>query len=101
MTAEIEDYYKNCDVCMKHQNSQPKAQTKQSPLPTMPMQQLCIDMKDMNGRRYILIVYQFTGYIWVDMVPKKTYSSHHLRALFMNIFTEITFPEEIASEDGG
>ena len=67
----------------------------------MPFEQVCIDMKTVNGNQYIVMVDRFSGYIWLDICPKRKSKSEHLVDRCLNIFTHTTFPDEIASDDGG
>ena len=70
MMEDIEEYYKECDICWEHGKSQPPAIVENSPPPTMPFEQICIDMNTIYGNQYIVMVDRFSGYIWMDICPK-------------------------------
>ena len=87
MDKEVETHVKECDECTKHLASQPQQSLIQQNKATEPMEVVGVDLFDWQGIDHLVIVDQFSGYIYVQRLGNKTTKQvKEAMGMFFNLF---------------
>ena len=88
----------SCHHCNERAPSQPKEPYCQSPSPSYPFQQICIDLFQIGHHQYASCVDRFTG--WPLIYHMKQATGKHIVTICREIAAVYGVPEEISSDGG-
>ena len=75
VSKDIEDEVSKCSVCMKYQKSQHRGSMLPHGIPDGRWQKIAVGIMTYHGRDYLVIVYYYSKYPEVSLLPHKTASS--------------------------
>ena len=82
---------KDCDLCNKSQPAQPKLPIMQPDLPTPPWEKLGIDIFELNGKKYLMVVDYYSRFPVIRLLNDMT--SHTVCNHFTSIQAECGLPK--------
>ena len=89
---------KDCEICNRHQQAQPKLPAMQPDLPTRPWEKLGSDIFQFNGANYLIIVDYYSRFPVIralSNISASTISSH-----FTSVFAEYGLPSHLTADFG-
>lgn len=98
ISSDIRQMAKDCKVCNKHQQVQPKLPALQLDLPTRPWEKLGSDIFEFNGSKYLIIADYYSRFPLIrplNNISASTISSH-----FASIFAEYGLPSVLTADFG-
>ena len=89
---------KDCDLYNKNQPAQPKLPIMQPDLPTPPWEKLGIDIFELNGKKYLMVVDYYSRFPVIRLLTDMT--SHTVCNHFTSILAEYSLPATIIADFG-
>ena len=99
MDAEINNAAKSCESCVKHLPSQPAEPLRPHEPATRPFQFVHADIGEDDGRQFLVIVDQFSGWPDVTMYGDKNTTAHRLANSSRAFFSTMGAPEGLWSDN--
>ena len=98
MSVEIKQLVDACEQCQTHANFQPK-ETLKPTFASYPMEQNSADFAEYSGKKYLIHVDRFSGYMWIYSMPKTT--SQETKKAMWQTFFQFGFPKILRTDNGG
>ena len=98
ISADIRQMVKDCDLCNKHQPTQPKLPIMQPDLPTRPWEKLGTDIFEFDGKKYLMVVDYYSRFPVIRLLDNMT--SHAVCNHFTSVLAEYGLPATIISDFG-
>ena len=98
ISNDIRQMVKDCEICNRHQQAQPKLPAMQPDLPTRPWEKLGSDIFQFNGANYLIIVDYYSRFPVIRALSNtsaSTISSH-----FTSVFAEYGLPSHLTVDFG-
>ena len=98
ISNDIRQMVKDCTLCNRHQQAQPKLPAMQPDLPTRPWEKLESDIFQFNGANYLIIVDYYSRFPIIrplSDISASTVSSH-----FTSVFAEYRVPSLLTAHFG-
>ena len=98
ISNDIRQMVKDCEICNRHQQAQPKLPAMQPDLPTRPWEKLGSDIFQFNGANYLIIVDYYSRFPVIRALSNtsaSTISSH-----FTSVFAEYGLPSHLTADFG-
>ena len=84
MNSQIEDLVSKCPICLEFRNKNQKEPMNSYPVPKLPWSQVSVDLFELYGKSYIVIVDSYSGFIEIE--PLQDTSAHSvIRIIKANI----------------
>ena len=100
MNASIRQVREVCRTCTIRAPSQSREPLVLSPVPDWPFQNICMDMFDVRGHLYLVVVDRYSGWPIIFHLKPGHATSRHLISLSRSIFVSYGAPDEICSDGG-
>ena len=98
MTAQMEDFVRQCDICLTHRDSQVQEPLLQHEVPPRPWAKVAADICFHSGRALLVVVDYFSNFIEVDSLSSET-SKSVIRSL-MSTFSRFGVPDTLVTDNG-
>ena len=98
MYKDIEEAVATCPYCLTQRPNQRKKPLMPTPLPDRPWQCVGVDICELEGRYFLIMVDYSSCYI--DIAQLSTMTSSQVIGKLKNIFTRWGIPEELVTDNG-
>lgn len=98
MNASIKNLIDGCRTCVEFLPSQPHEPFRDCVVPNTPMTNVGIDLFDALGKKYLVMVDRFSGYLFVSKV--KNSSTSTVINVILKWFYDFGFPDALRSDGG-
>ncbi|XP_043204956.1 uncharacterized protein K02A2.6-like [Amphibalanus amphitrite] len=98
MTAMIKEAVLRCPVCLAYRPSQPPEPLSPHEIPSRPWEKVAMDLFDLRGETYLLIVDYFTNFVEVE--PLSRFTAAHVISALTSQFARYGLPETLISDNG-
>lgn len=97
--SEIDNLVSNCEICMRHQNSNPKTEMLSHDIVGVPWMKLGCDLFEFNKKMYLLVVDYYSKYVEVELL-NQGYSSNQVIMRLKSIFSRHGIPGILITDNG-
>ena len=98
ISGDIRQMVKDCELCHKYQQAQPKLPVMQPDLPTRPWEKLESDIFQFNGANYLIIVDYYSRFPIIR--PLGDTSASTISSQLTSIFAEYGLPSALSADFG-
>ena len=85
LNKQIEDVVSRCSTCLKDRKKPPKEPMVIQPIPTLPWSKVGVDLCELNGESYLIMVDYYSNYIEVTPIQKDTRTTVVIKHMKENI----------------
>ena len=97
LATQIEETVSKCDICEKERNYPPEPM-KPTKTPDYPWQRVAMDLFDLKGKQYLLIIDYYSR--WIEIAYLQNTSSLSVIEHVKSIFGRYGIPEVVVSDNG-
>ena len=97
MSKQVEDLVRNCQVCIRERQNKAEPLIS-SVLPERPWQNTCIDLFELNGKKYLIVVDYFSRYPEIALLNSTT--STNVITHMKSCFARHGIPDIVISDNG-
>ena len=98
ISGDIRQMVKNCELCNKYQQAQPRLPAMQPDLPTRPWEKLGSDIFQFNGANYLIIVDYYSRFPVIR--PLNDTSASTISSHLTSLFAEYGLPSALTADFG-
>ena len=98
MSGDIRQMVKDCELCNKYQQAQPRLPVMQPDLPTRPWEKLGSDIFQFNGANYLIIVDYYSRFPVIR--PLNDTSASTISSHLTSLFAEYGLPSALTADFG-
>ena len=99
ISSDIKNMIDSCNACQENRPSLPPESPMSDPAPTKPFQETACDLFEWAGRKYLVYVDRFSGWIEVRRFGSSPDSMKVIEAL-MDLFTRFGAPQKLRTDGG-
>lgn len=97
LSTQIENLVSKCDICEKDR-SYPPEPMKPTDTPEFPWQRVAMDLFELDGNNYLVIVDYYSR--WIEVAHMKSTTTQAVIEVVKSIFSRFGIPEVVVSDNG-
>jgi transposase InsO family protein len=98
ISKELTEFIEKCDFCQVHKRNNRSEPLKPTTLPDRPWQRIALDLFELNGDRYLIVVDYFSR--WFEVIKMTRIDSESVISVLKRIFVIFGIPEIVQSDRG-
>lgn len=97
MSSDLKSFIEGCEICKKFSCNKTKEPLLQHTIPEFPFQKVGIDIAEVEGSNYLVVMDYFSR--WIEVLSMKNKTSETVIALLKIVFSRFGIPEEIVADN--
>ena len=98
MSKRVEEYVSKCEICVLHQNKNPKEPLIRTELAERPWSKISVDLFHYQGHTYLLSIDRYSS--WPEVTKLDNVSSENTISYLKSQFSRYGIPDELYSDNG-